>query len=371
VEAAEEEVLDRATAARTIAELEAEIRTLQRLEGQARALRQSGTDTKWRELNTILDHPLMTDPKGNRRKLIVFTEPRDTLEYLAGKIRTRLGRHEAVVVIHGGVTREDRRKAIEAFTHDKGALAMIANDAAGEGVNLQRAHLMINYDLPWNPNRLEQRFGRIHRIGQTEICHLWNLVAADTREGEVYARLLQKLETARAALGGRVYDVLGQVFSPPSCATSWSRPSVTAPRDQGASVREGRRGGGPAPPPGAARGEGPRPQPPRRRAGRPTGSQAQPPGTPPNGGFVSPDPARPAPMRRYFATVTLDPDRAPRDMGKIAEEVLQHLTTLPGGKVTLTLEIAADLPDDVPEDTQRIVRENGTSLKFRSQGFEH
>jgi superfamily II DNA or RNA helicase len=115
LEAAEEQVLDRATAARTIAELETEILTLQRLEAEARALRQSGTDTKWRELNAILDHPLMADPAGNRRKLIVFTEPRDTLDYLATKIRTRLGRHEAVVVIHGGVGREDRRKAIEAF----------------------------------------------------------------------------------------------------------------------------------------------------------------------------------------------------------------------------------------------------------------
>ena len=63
-------------------------------------------------------------------------------------------------------------------------LVLIANDAAGEGVNLQRAHLMVNYDLPWNPNRLEQRFGRIHRIGQTEVCHLWNLIAGETREGQ-------------------------------------------------------------------------------------------------------------------------------------------------------------------------------------------
>ena len=212
IEAVEEQVLDRATAARTIAELETEILTLQRLEAAARAVRLSGTDTKWLQLNTILNHPLMTDPAGNRRKLIIFTEPRDTLEYLANKIRTRLGRHEAVVVIHGGVGREERRKAIESFTHDKNVLVMIANDAAGEGVNLQRAHLMVNYDLPWNPNRLEQRFGRIHRIGQTEVCHLWNLVAADTREGEVYGRLLEKLETARAALGGRVYDVLGKLF---------------------------------------------------------------------------------------------------------------------------------------------------------------
>jgi hypothetical protein len=88
---------------------------------------------------------------------------------------------------------------------------LLATDAAGEGINLQRAHLMVNYDLPWNPNRLEQRFGRIHRIGQTEVCHLWNLVADETREGDVYRRLLEKLEEARAALGGQVFDVLGKL----------------------------------------------------------------------------------------------------------------------------------------------------------------
>ena len=86
---------------------------------------------------------------------------------------------------------------------------MVATDAAGEGVNLQRANLMVNYDLPWNPNRIEQRFGRIHRIGQTEVCHLWNLVAHNTREGAVFVRLLDKIEEQRKALGGQVYDVLG------------------------------------------------------------------------------------------------------------------------------------------------------------------
>ena len=88
---------------------------------------------------------------------------------------------------------------------------LLATDAAGEGINLQRAHLMVNYDLPWNPNRLEQRFGRIHRIGQTEVCHLWNLVAEETREGDVYRRLLEKIEEARQALGGKVFDVLGKL----------------------------------------------------------------------------------------------------------------------------------------------------------------
>ncbi len=73
--------------------------------------------------------------------------------------------------------REERLKAQESFRHDPEVQVLVATDAAGEGINLQRAHLMVNYDLPWNPNRLEQRFGRIHRIGQTEVCHLWNLVA--------------------------------------------------------------------------------------------------------------------------------------------------------------------------------------------------
>ena len=212
VDAIEARVLGHATTAETVAEFEAEIDALRRLEDRAGALRRDGTDTKWLELASLLDHPLMSEAGGRRRKLIVFTEPRDTLEYLAGRIRTRLGRDEAVVVIHGGVGRADRRKAVEAFMHDPEVAVMVANDAAGEGVNLQRAHLMVNYDLPWNPNRLEQRFGRIHRIGQSEVCHLWNLVAKDTREGEVYGRLLEKLETARSALGGRVYDVLGRLF---------------------------------------------------------------------------------------------------------------------------------------------------------------
>src|SRR5437660_8294471 len=107
--------------------------------------------------------------------------------------------------------REERMKAQESFRHDPEVRVLLATDSAGEGINLQRAHLMVNYDLPWNPNRIEQRFGRIHRIGQTEVCHLWNLVAEDTREGEVYRTLLEKLEEARKALGGQVFDVLGKL----------------------------------------------------------------------------------------------------------------------------------------------------------------
>ena len=216
LEQAEQEIADRATAAQTIPELEAELVVLRQLEKLADQLRKSGQDAKWRQLGDILDKPPMIDEaSGQRRKLLIFTEPRDTLEYLASHIRQRIGKHEAVAVIHGGVPRDVRKANIAAFNDDPEVRVLIANDAAGEGVNLQRgAHLMVNYDLPWNPNRLEQRFGRIHRIGQTEVCHLWNLVAGDTREGEVYARLLDKLERAREALGGRdsVYDVLGELF---------------------------------------------------------------------------------------------------------------------------------------------------------------
>ena len=233
-EAIEEQVLDGATAARSIGELRIEIETLKRLEGLALSIRRSGEDKKWCELANLLSEILTPAAIANRfaedaepfeagapvppkpapsprQKLVIFTEHRDTLNYLEARIGTLLGRPSAVVVIHGGMGREERLKAQEAFQHDPEVQVLIATDAAGEGINLQRAHLMVNYDLPWNPNRLEQRFGRIHRIGQTEVCHLWNLVAEGTREGDVYRRLLEKLEQARSALGGQVFDVLGKV----------------------------------------------------------------------------------------------------------------------------------------------------------------
>ena len=232
VEAAEAEVLDQATAARSILELKAEIETLRELERLARKVLNRSDDTKWRELAGLLGKVFtpaglaphvkesgvpygageIPPPQSSPgQKLVVFTEHKDTLNYLNDRIRTLIGRPEAVVVIHGGLNRRDRLRAQEAFRHDPEVRVLLATDAAGEGINLQRAHLMVNYDLPWNPNRLEQRFGRIHRIGQTEVCHLWNLVAADTREGKVYQTLLDKLETERQALGGQVFDVLGQV----------------------------------------------------------------------------------------------------------------------------------------------------------------
>ena len=255
-EETESEVADAATAARTIAELDKELAILVDLIEVARRVRHSGTDKKWTELRDLLTNnvlaagtpladgadvgavfpspdgmlpglgdslpgkgaipgqrvlPAMASPDAVR-KIIVFTEHRDTLEYLADRIRGLLGRHDAVVTIHGGVRREERRKIMELFTQDVDTRVLVATDAAGEGLNLQRAHLMVNYDLPWNPNRIEQRFGRIHRIGQTEVCHLWNLVAADTREGMVFTQLLLKIEEQAKAYHGKVFDVLGEAF---------------------------------------------------------------------------------------------------------------------------------------------------------------
>jgi 5S rRNA maturation endonuclease (ribonuclease M5) len=201
VEETEETVVDQATAARTIVELQAEIEILKNLEALAQKVRRSGTDKKWEELSSILQNQAeMFDAHGHRRKMVIFSEHRDTLNYLTERLRALLGAPEALVTVHGGMGREERTKAQEAFKQDKDVLILLATDAAGEGINLQRAHLMVNYDLPWNPNRLEQRFGRIHRIGQTEVCHLWNLLAEETREGDVYMRLLEKITFEKSLL---------------------------------------------------------------------------------------------------------------------------------------------------------------------------
>ena len=212
-ESLEEALVDQATAAKTVAELETEILLLKLLEQEAHAVVASGQDRKWDELSKLLQHsPEMLDSGGKLRKLIIFSEHRDTLNYLHGKIAGVLGDAEAIITIHGGTDRETRRELQARFWSDAGVRVLVATDAAGEGVNLQCAHLMVNYDLPWNPNRLEQRFGRIHRINQTEVCHLWSLVAKETREGEVYHRLLEKIQVESEALKGRVFDVLGEVF---------------------------------------------------------------------------------------------------------------------------------------------------------------
>ena len=161
----------------------------------------------------------MFDADGGRRKLIVFTEHRDTMNYLVDRLRTFLGERGGRVASPAARPARSAGRSRSVFTQDQECLVLVATDAAGEGINLQRAHLVINYDLPWNPNRIEQRFGRVHRIGQTEVCHMWNLVADDTREAQVYLRLLDKIaEQQRRLPGAGVRRARRGRCRAPSCA---------------------------------------------------------------------------------------------------------------------------------------------------------
>ncbi|MXW42985.1 MAG: DUF3883 domain-containing protein [Acidimicrobiia bacterium] len=219
LEELEDHVIDASTAAATAEEIEAEVAELKGLVKLADVVRTSGEDTKWIQLRGLLRSEQFRTGKGEAlygddvpsgpRKLIVFSEHKDTLDYVAERIRAELGRPEDVEVIHGGIKRHDRRVIQDRFRVDPRVRVLVATDAASEGVNLQVANMMVNYDLPWNPNRIEQRFGRIHRIGQQRSCHLWNMVAHKTREGVVFTRLFEKIEQQRGVYGDQVYDVLG------------------------------------------------------------------------------------------------------------------------------------------------------------------
>ena len=141
-------------------------------------------------------------------KLLIFTESRETLEYLVEKLR---GWGYSVVSLHGGMDLDARIRAEHEFRER--AQVMVSTEAGGEGINLQFCSLMVNYDIPWNHNRLEQRMGRVHRYGQTKEVHIYNLVALDTREGKVLEALFRKLREIQEALGSdRVFDVVGEVL---------------------------------------------------------------------------------------------------------------------------------------------------------------
>lgn len=327
-EAVEEKVVDHASAAATIAELEIEIKTLKRLEKMANDVRVSGVDRKWDELSSLLqDNQAMYGEDNQREKLIIFTEHKDTLNYLAGKIRALLGDDEAVVTIHGGMLRDERRKTEQLFKQDVGVRILIATDAAGEGINLQRAHLMINYDLPWNPNRLEQRFGRIHRIGQTEVCHLWNLVANETREGYVFQRLFLKLEEERQALGGKVFDILGKV--------SFDNKSL---RDL--LIEAVRYGNDPEV---------------RARLNRVVDKS------------LDPQIFRDIIRENALTDDVMDIHRV---ISTYVDEIIRHLMQVEGANVQLKLEVEVNAPDGIPSSTVRTVSENCKTLKITDFGFD-
>ncbi len=203
----QEEAWESLSVAENREELEEELRTLDRLIEQARAIVEADppVEVKLRHFKAALEELNRQHPGA---KVLVFTESRDTLDYLEKNLR-RWG--YSVCTIHGGMGLEERIKAEAVFKNE--AQIMVATEAAGEGINLQFCHLMINYDIPWNPNRLEQRMGRIHRYGQTREVFIFNLVAADTREGRVLNALFDKLKEIQEALGSdKVFDVLGDII---------------------------------------------------------------------------------------------------------------------------------------------------------------
>jgi len=201
----EQELVERLTAAETREELQQEIERLGELVRLARDVERREVETKLRELRRVMETEQL---QRSGEKLLVFTESRETLEYLAERLR---GWGLSVVTLHGGQNLDQRIAAEHEFRER--AQVMVSTEAGGEGINLQFCALMVNYDIPWNPNRLEQRMGRIHRYGQQREVHIYNLVAIDTREGKVLRALFDKLERIKEALGSdRVFDVISEVL---------------------------------------------------------------------------------------------------------------------------------------------------------------
>ncbi len=202
----QDEDLTGATDARTLAELRIELAEVHRLVALARHVYGLKHESKFERLWAALEEYPDT-------KVLIFTEFRDTLEFLVERLEGK-GLTGKIAAIHGGLPYPLRDKQVAFFRDPNGARILAATDAAGEGINLQFCWLLVNYDIPWNPARLEQRMGRVHRYKQTHDVLLLNLVSHDTREGRVLKTLLEKLEAIRRELGNdKVFDIIGQQFT--------------------------------------------------------------------------------------------------------------------------------------------------------------
>ncbi len=190
-----------------------EVEELRLLAVQAQTVEDAGTEAKLSELKALLQKEGFFDHADQR--LLLFTEFKDTLDYLMGCLKSwgfRVG------CIHGGMKSGSRdepgtRLHAEQQFREGEIQILVATEAAGEGINLQVCNILFNYDIPWNPNRLEQRMGRIHRYGQRKDCLIFNFVATNTIEGRVLQRLHEKLQEIRDALDDdAVFNVVGEVL---------------------------------------------------------------------------------------------------------------------------------------------------------------
>jgi superfamily II DNA or RNA helicase len=213
-EGSRDRLVDEFTAAMELDVLRAEIARLRDLADEAGRVRERAPDSKLNALQETLERAQFRELKDGRGKLLIFTEHRDTMEHVREHLEAR---GYSVCTIHGGMNVHERKDAQEVFR--TAAQICVATEAAGEGINLQFCHLMINYDMPWNPTRLDQRMGRIHRIGQERDVYVFNFVADSSEdgqpiiEGRILTRLLEKIERIREFMQDRVYDVIGEVLA--------------------------------------------------------------------------------------------------------------------------------------------------------------
>src|SRR4030066_1604709 len=206
-------MLDAITLAANEDQIREETDKLKQLAEQAQLVEDSGTEAKLSRLKDLLhqegffDHP--------EQRLLLFTEFKDTLDYLMGRLREWGFKNGCIQGSKKSGFRDQpgTRLYTEQQFRDGEIQILVATEAAGEGINLQCCHVLFNYDIPWNPNRLEQRAGRIHRYGQTKDCLIFNFVAINTIEGSVLQRLLEKLQEIRNALNDdAVFNVVGEVL---------------------------------------------------------------------------------------------------------------------------------------------------------------
>src|SRR6266478_4786329 len=203
----QEEAMENFPVMQRVDQLRAEVQALEKLVQEAARVVASGEESKLKALRTCIEGAQFHELIDRRGKLLIFTEHRDTLEYLRSHLQ-KWG--YTTCEIHGGMNAVLRREAAQRF-HET-AQVCLATEAAGEGINLQFCHLMINYDMPWNPNRLEQRMGRVHRIGQQNEVHIFNFAASNTVEGRILNTLLTKMTQMQKDLGDRIFDVIGLVL---------------------------------------------------------------------------------------------------------------------------------------------------------------
>lgn len=198
--------------AESLGELIAERKQVVALRKLAQQVYDAGVESKFDKLREVI-----IDNRFAEEKMLIFTEHRDTMNFLVRRLGG-MGYADQIAQIHGGMHFSERQNQIDRFrlpVADGGVRLMVCTDAAAEGVNLQFCWIMVNYDIPWNPARLEQRMGRIHRYGQMhDPVIIVNLIAPATREGRVLKTLLDKLEKIRKQLkSDKVFDSIGRVFA--------------------------------------------------------------------------------------------------------------------------------------------------------------